>query len=134
MKNLGKPVVTSMQAFMWDMLNTAGESSTISGYGKLFSEPHIHPESLIPPEEVYDKPNNHESIQSVATTAHGDRRRRRLRRRCTRGAHEGRRGTRRRPAVRRRGSVCVCVCVPQPAGRRVVRGGGRPARGGGRGE
>ena len=61
-----------MQAFMWDMLTTAGESSTISGYGKLFSESHIHPESLIPPEEVYDKPNNHESIQSVATTASGD--------------------------------------------------------------
>ena len=30
------PVVTSMQAFMWDMLRTSGESKQISGFGTLF--------------------------------------------------------------------------------------------------
>lgn len=68
---IGKPIVTSMQAFMWDMLNTAGETSTISGYGKLFSEPNIHPESVVLPKAVRDKANNHETILSVSTTPSG---------------------------------------------------------------
>lgn len=35
---LGKPVVTSTQAFLWAMLRTAGVRDTIVGYGKLFRE------------------------------------------------------------------------------------------------
>ena len=34
---LGKPVVTSTQAFMWSMLRTAGVDDQIKGYGKLLS-------------------------------------------------------------------------------------------------
>ena len=34
---LGKPVVTSTQAFMWSMLRMAGVSDRIGGYGSLFS-------------------------------------------------------------------------------------------------
>ena len=35
-KLLKVPVVTSMQAFMWDMLRTSGETKQISGMGTLF--------------------------------------------------------------------------------------------------
>lgn len=34
---IGKPVVTSTQAFMWSMLRTAGVNDHVSGYGALFS-------------------------------------------------------------------------------------------------
>ena len=34
---LGKPVVTSTQAFLWSMLRGSGRSEKINGYGKLFS-------------------------------------------------------------------------------------------------
>ena len=34
---LGKPVVTSTQAFMWSMLRMAGVRDRIGGYGALFS-------------------------------------------------------------------------------------------------
>ena len=34
----GKPVVTSMQAFMWQMVRAAGETKHLHGYGKLFRE------------------------------------------------------------------------------------------------
>lgn len=34
---IGKPVVTSTQAFMWSMLRTAGVEDQVSGYGALFS-------------------------------------------------------------------------------------------------
>lgn len=37
-KELGKPVVTSTQAFMWIMLRTAGVMDKITGYGRLFRE------------------------------------------------------------------------------------------------
>merc|ERR1712107_923132 len=37
-QRLGKPVVTSTQAFMWSMLRTAGVEDKISGYGLLFAE------------------------------------------------------------------------------------------------
>lgn len=37
-KRLGKPVVTSTQAFIWSMLRTAGIEDKISGYGRLFAE------------------------------------------------------------------------------------------------
>lgn len=37
-KKLGKPVVTSTQAFMWSMLRTADIEDKISGYGALFAE------------------------------------------------------------------------------------------------
>ena len=35
---LGKPVVTSTQAFLWSMLRIAGVGDQISGYGKLFAK------------------------------------------------------------------------------------------------
>lgn len=35
---LGKPVVTSTQAFLWSMLRTAGIADRIEGYGKLFAQ------------------------------------------------------------------------------------------------
>lgn len=34
---IGKPVVTSNQAFIWDLLRTAGVDDKIPGYGKLFT-------------------------------------------------------------------------------------------------
>jgi len=34
---VGKPVITSTQAFLWKMLRTAGVQTRISGYGQLFS-------------------------------------------------------------------------------------------------
>ena len=34
---LGKPVVTSTQAFLWKMLRKSGRNEKIDGYGKLFS-------------------------------------------------------------------------------------------------
>ena len=34
---VGKPVITSTQAFLWKMLRTAGVQTRISGYGRLFS-------------------------------------------------------------------------------------------------
>jgi maleate isomerase len=37
-RELGKPVVTSTQAFLWKMLRGAGRYEKIDGYGKLFSE------------------------------------------------------------------------------------------------
>ena len=37
----------------------------LTGYGKLFSEPNIHPESVVLPKAVRDKANNHETILSV---------------------------------------------------------------------
>ena len=36
-RSTGKPVVTSMQAFMWDIVRTAGETKRVSGYGQLFA-------------------------------------------------------------------------------------------------
>ena len=36
--DLGKPVVTSTQAFLWIMLRTAGVREQITGYGRLFRE------------------------------------------------------------------------------------------------
>ena len=47
-RSTGKPIVTSMQAFMWDMLRTVGENKTIPGYGKLFGEPNNHPVQQAP--------------------------------------------------------------------------------------
>ena len=35
-KLLKRPVITSMQAFMWDMLRTSGENKQITGLGTLF--------------------------------------------------------------------------------------------------
>lgn len=35
---LGKPVVTSTQAFLWRMLRLAGIKDQISGYGALFAK------------------------------------------------------------------------------------------------
>jgi maleate isomerase len=35
-EEIGKPVVTSTQAFMWDMLRNAGVSDQVPGYGELF--------------------------------------------------------------------------------------------------
>ena len=37
-KRLGKPVVSSTQAFMWSMLRTAGVQDQIEGYGKLLAQ------------------------------------------------------------------------------------------------
>lgn len=36
-KIIGKPVVTSNQAFIWDLLRTAGVEDKIPGYGRLFT-------------------------------------------------------------------------------------------------